>query len=149
MFNLESLGLPTTEEFSTLDKEKVKQFRDSTTFKDSLYHVQLQWYEDKIKSVPSNHNAALRILEKVNKNLDKKNLYDNYLKVFEQKEEEGIIEEIIVPPERFGDYIWIPHRLVLKLADQTTTKMRPVFNCSYKQKNSVLLNEAAYPGLNL
>lgn len=34
MFNLESLGLPFSKEFSTLDEEKVKQFKDSISFKD-------------------------------------------------------------------------------------------------------------------
>ena len=100
MFNLESIGLPTAKEFSTLDEEKVKLLRDSITIKDGLYHVKLQWYEDKVKSVPSNHTAALRILEKVTKDLEKKNLYNHYLQVFEQ-ENAGIIEEIIVPPEQF------------------------------------------------
>lgn len=52
-----------------------KRLRSSGTllsFKEGHYHVQLQWYDQKIESVPSNHNAALRILERVEKDLEKR-----------------------------------------------------------------------------
>ena len=114
MFSMEFLGLPTSEEFSTMDKEKVKKLRVSISFRDGRYYVQLPWYEDKVESVLSNHNAILRILEKVVKDLGKKDLYNQYLDIFKQQEYKGIIEEITIPPEHFGNYIWIPHRPVLK-----------------------------------
>ena len=104
MFSMESLGLPTSEEFSTIDEEKVRKFRDSILFKDGRYYVQQQWYEDKVESMTSNHNAALRILENVVKDPEKKDLYEQYLDVFKQQEDESIIEEITVPPEHFGNY---------------------------------------------
>ena len=63
MFSLESLVLPTSDEFSTVDDEKIRKFRDSLSFRDGIYYVQLPWYEDKLESVPSNHNAALRSLK--------------------------------------------------------------------------------------
>ena len=78
-----------------------------------------------MESVPSNHNAAFTILERVVKDLEKKDLYDQYLDIFKLQEDEGIIKEII-PLEQFGNYIWIPHRPVLKFADQTTKKVRPM-----------------------
>ena len=149
MFSMESLGLLTSEEFSTIDKEKVRKFRDSISFRDGRYYVQLPWYEDKVESVPSNHNATLRSLEMVVKDLEKKDLYEQCLHIFKQQDDKDIVEEITIPLEHFVNYIWTPHRLVLKLADQTTMKVRPMFNCSYKRSNSVSLNEAAYPGVNL
>ena len=45
--------------------------------------------------------------------------------------------------------VWIPHRPVIKTDDLTTTKIRPVFNCSLKSGQGPSLNEAAFPGINL
>ena len=45
--------------------------------------------------------------------------------------------------------VFIPHRPVIKLDDLTTTKIRPVFNCSLKVGKSPSLNEAAFPGIDL
>ena len=74
---------------------------------------------------------------------------DDYIKVFKQQEEEGIIERIEVDPQKYADYTWIPHRSIIKTEQQVTTKIRPVFNCSLKTHNSPSLIEAAYPGVNL
>ena len=51
--------------------------------------------------MPSNHNAAHRILDRVAKDLEKKTINDQYLQVFKQQEDEGIIKEIAVRPEQF------------------------------------------------
>ena len=64
--------------------------------------------------------------------------------------EENVIEEFICPPSEFNKYIWLPHRPVFKEDDQSTFKMRPVFNCSLKtNKQKPSLNEAAYQGVNI
>ena len=76
-------------------------------------------------------------------------MYQDYLEVFEQQEQEGIIEEIFVPVHEFENYVWIPHRPVVKYDPTATTKIRPVFNCSLKTDNGMSLNEAAYSGINL
>ena len=49
------------------------------------------------------------------------------------------------------DYVshhWSPHRPVVKEGNLTTTKIRPVFNCSFHNNNSPL-NQAVYPGTDL
>ena len=74
---------------------------------------------------------------------------DEYIKVFKQQEEEGIIERIEVDPQKYADYTWIPHRPIIKTEQQVITKIRPVFNCSLETHNSPFLNEAASPGINL
>ena len=62
---------------------------------------------------------------------------------------QGIIEEFFCDPKSFGDYIWLPHRPVFKEDEQTTTKIRPVFNCSLKTSpDKPSLNEASYQGIN-
>ena len=117
------------------------------TFKDGKYHVQFPWHADKLAQVPSNHAIALHILDRVVWRLVKKGLYQEYMNVFLQQKQEGIIEEIHVNPQRFG--IWIPHRPIFKADPAATTKIRPVFNFSLKTSGSPSLNKAAYSGVNM
>ena len=71
------------------------------------------------------------------------------MEVFHQQEHKGIIERFEVVPEDFTKHIWIPHRPIFKTNEQTTTKIRPVFNYSLKANGKYSLNETAYPGMNL
>ena len=77
--------------------------------------------------VPSNHEVALSVLNRVVTKLENQSLWNAYIDVFKQEEEEGIIEYFKVKPQNFSDYIWIPHRPVIKSEQQVTTKIRPVF----------------------
>ena len=99
--------------------------------------------------MPSNHRVALSVLNRVVYKLEQQKLLSDYVEVFHQQEREGIIERFEVVPEDFSKYIWIPHSLVFKMDEQTTTKTRPVFDCSLKTHGKYSLNEAAYPGINL
>ena len=100
--------------------------------------------------MPSNANVALNVMDRVQKNLNNKELYDEYVDQFKNFEKEGVIEKIEVDPRNFNKYIWIPHRPVFKTDEQSTTKMRPVFNASLKtKKGAPSLNEASYCGINL
>ena len=146
MFQTEGLGIDSKENAITdYDSVKIKDFEDSITFEDGHDNVKLPWHEDVLEKVPSDHNVALTVMGRVSKKLEKDNLMDDYVKVFKQQEEEGII----VDPLKYADYTWIPHRPMIKTEQQVTTKFRPVFNCSLKTHNSPSLSEAAYPGVNL
>ena len=149
MFSLESIGIADTESFSNYDKIKCQEFENSIEYKDNCYHVKLPWHEDKVREVPSNYDVALSVLNRVVKKLEQQNLLSEYLEVFKQQEKEGIIERFEVSPDDFGDYVWIPHRPIIKTELQVTTKIRPVFNCSLKVQGKPSLNEAAYAGINL
>ena len=150
MFSCESLGISDDQEStSDYDKAKIREFEESIEYKDNSYHIKLPWHEDKISSVPSNHEVALSVLNRVVTKLENQGLWNAYVDVFKQQEEEGIIERFEVKPQNFSDYIWIPHRPVIKSEQQVTTKIRPVFNCSLKTQGRCSLNEAAYPGINL
>ena len=81
--------------------------------------------------------------------MQSKKLYKEYDDAFYQQEREGIIERIEESPDKFSEYIWIPHRPVIKMDEQSTTKIRPVFNCSLKTRGSCSFNEVSYPGINL
>ena len=130
MFQTEGLGIDSKENAITdYDSVKIKDFEDSIKFEDGYYNVKLPWHEDVLEKVPSNHNVALTVMDRVSKKLEKDNLMDDYIKVFKQQEEEGIIERIEVDPQKYADYTWIPHRPIIKTEQQVTTKIRPVFNC--------------------
>ncbi|XP_064088753.1 uncharacterized protein LOC135203073 [Macrobrachium nipponense] len=62
---------------------------------------------------------------------------------------DDIIEEINVHPDDYHKFIWIPHRPVVKTEANTTTKIRPVINCSLKVNKAPSLNETTYAGVNL
>src|ERR1044072_3748677 len=59
------------------------------------------------------------------------------------------MEPVEFSPREFSKYIWISHRPIIKTAEQVTTKIRPVFNCSLRVGNSPSLNQASYPGVDL
>ena len=89
---------------------------------------------------------SLAVAERVYNKLDDKGILDKYEEVFDQQEALGIIEPV---DKRVPGQVFIPHRPVIKADDLTTTKIRPVFNCSLKVGKSPSLNEAAFPGIDL
>lgn len=146
MFKLESLGIP--EDSCDDDLKKVDEFDSNISFSDGHYEIKLPWNE-KIDKVKSNFHISKSILDKVTANLEQRNLYDAYNAVFEQQVRDGILEELPLSQIDVNDHVWIPHRPVVKLEDQVTSKVRPVLNCSLKIGDSPSLNEACFPGINL
>ena len=151
LFSLESMGISHKDnELVAFDKDQVDNFKKGISFRDGHYHVSLPWYSDKVSKVPSNHQVALKVLDRTVNILEKKGIVDKYEEVYDKQLEDEIIEEIKVEPSCYNQYTWIPHRPVIKMEEQVTTKIRPVFNCSLKtSKNLPSLNEAAYPGVDL
>ena len=49
--------------------------------------------------------------------------------VFLDPEAENIFERLDVDPDKFKQYTWIPHRPIIKIDEQSSPKIRPVFNC--------------------
>lgn len=64
------------------DNKQIKQYKNSISFKEYAYYIELPWNKDKLILVPSNYAVALKVLDRIVKNLEKKNLLDNYLTVF-------------------------------------------------------------------
>lgn len=148
LFDLESLGI-SENTFSDYDRDKLRDFQNSISYRDKCYFIDMPWDEDKLSTVPSNHGVALGVLNRVVDRLSSQNLYEEYCKVFLDQESEGIIERIDVMPADFGNHIWIPHRPIIKTDSQCTTKIRPVFNCSLRVGGGPSLNDCVYPGINL
>ena len=151
LFSLDNLGIKNLDsELADFDKYQISEFEKKITFKDNAYHIALPWYQDKIKQVPSNHKMALRILDKVYDDLKNKNLLKEYDDALNEQLKDNVIEELNVSPVEYENFVWIPHRAVVKTDPQVTNKVRPVFNCSFKaKKDDFSLNSAAYPGVDI
>ena len=149
MVSCDSMGIESISDLSVseYDKEKIAQFESSIEVKDKIY-VELVWGEN-ISEVPSNFSIALGVLDRVTRNLEKQGLLQTYNQVFLDQLSEGKIEEFYCDPKDFHLFNWLPHRPVLKEDAQTTTRVRPVFNCSLKSSpDKPSLNEASYQGVN-
>ena len=149
MFNIDSLGIDSSlDDVSDYDKCMIDQFERGIEVRNNQIFVDLVW-KDNISKVPSNHHVALKVLERVTSSLEASGQQENYLKVFKQQEAEHIIEKIDVDPKDYHKFLWIPHRPVFKTDEQSSTKIRPVFNCSLKTKGCPSINEASYGGINI
>ena len=146
MFKLESLGIK--EDISDSDISKIGEFNKGIQFIDGKYHIELPW-TSQIDSVDSNFHIAKAVLSRVVDNLIKNNMYDAYEKVIIDQVSDDVLEEVPLDLINTNDHIWITHRPVVKNTEQCTTKIRIVLNCSLKRGNSVSLNQASYPGIDL
>lgn len=148
LYSLESIGIR-DDNLGSIDALLIKKFEDSIEFKRGKYFVELSWYPEVVNNVPSNHHIALASLSRVSKRLTSQGHAKAYGDIFRDQVREGILEEITVSPADYHRYVWIPHRPIIKLQPQTTTKIRPVLNCSLKVGDYPSLNEASYPGVDL
>lgn len=80
-------------------------------------------------------------------NLDK---FDDYSRVFDEWEELGIIEKVTDERaiKRENSIHYLPHHAVIK-ESSATTKIRPVFDASARDKNGNSLNNCLEKGPNL
>ena len=148
LFSLESIGI-VSDKCSSYDNQEIDKFRDSIEFIDGKFHIDLPWNKEIIKEVPSNFKLCKLIAKNVYLKNESKNIAQKYIDVFNEQLDLDIIEPV---PEGFNAnlHVWVPNRPVVRDSDLvSSTKIRPVFNCSLKIKNSPSLNEAAYPGIDL
>lgn len=79
--------------------------------------------------------------------LNNETLFNDYDDVFKEWLGDGIIEKV----EEMGDYKkechYLPHRPVVK--EGSTTRIRPVFDASAREKDKPSLNQCLEKGLNL
>ena len=148
MFSLESIGC-TEGIASQLDSELINEFSKGIKFVNGKYEISLIWHKHLLDSVPSNHKAALAILDKVIKSLQRNGLLQAYQEIFMQQLKDDIIERIHVDPKDYDKHIWVPHHPVIKTGENVTTRLRSVFNCSLKDDKGTSLNQVAYPGINI
>ncbi|GFT41529.1 DUF1758 domain-containing protein [Trichonephila clavipes] len=99
------------------------------------------------ENLPSNKELTWkRHLRMMNK-LRNGKFFDDYKSVFRQWEDLNIIES--VPEVELNNKChYLPHRPVVKL-DSATTKIRPLFDASAREKGKPSLNDCLYKGVNL
>ncbi|XP_043219934.1 uncharacterized protein LOC122380652 [Amphibalanus amphitrite] len=149
LFSIESLGIRETDEsVSARERRLVEEFSNEVELRDGKYFVRVPFY-DSVTKVPGNHDIALATMKKVRNKLAKRDLADSYTAVFEQQLRDGIIEEVDYNKPSTNQRVFIPHHPVVKTDAQTTTKIRPVFNCSLKIGDRPSLNEACFRGVDL
>ncbi|GFX61892.1 integrase catalytic domain-containing protein [Trichonephila clavipes] len=134
----------------TETQELVLNYFRETLDQDSTgrYKVNLPWLEGH-PPLPDNKELAQKRLKNTVKSVKLANLLNEYQEVFNQWEREGIIEPIHGEndiPENLEVH-YLPHRAVFK--DNSTTKVRPVFDGSAKMRNFVSINECIEKGPNL
>ncbi|XP_011859761.1 PREDICTED: uncharacterized protein LOC105557188, partial [Vollenhovia emeryi] len=96
-------------------------------------------------TLPVNRATAERRLDNTIKKLQQDGLYRAYDDVFQDWLNEGIIEE--VPVDEIEDYgHYLPHRHVIK--ENSTTRIRPVFDASSRERSGPSLNQCLETGPN-
>lgn len=113
--------------------------------KEGRYEVQLPWLENH-PALNDNKELAARRLRSTVKKLKTEGLYEDYNAVFNEWLTEGIIE--YVPENEVANWgHYLPHRHVIK--ENSTTRLRPVFDASAKDQQFPSLNECLEKGPNL
>ena len=149
LWNLDILGITDPEnKKSEAEKNAEVQQKFIETVKineEGRYEVELPWIVDH-SPLPSNLGIAKKRLESTVRKLKNENLYDAYDDVFSNWLQEGIIER--VPDDEIDHYgHYLPHRHVLK--ENSSTRLRPVFDASAREKNFPSLNQCLQKGPNL
>ncbi|GFU94432.1 uncharacterized protein TNCV_2644201 [Trichonephila clavipes] len=133
--------------------ENTKENFELTDFKNKMkilpngrYEVKLPW-KCNSENLPSNKElTGKRHLQMMNK-LRNGKFFEDYKSVFRQWENLNIIERV-PEVELNNECHYLPHRPVIKL-DSATTKIRPVFDASAREKGKPSLNDCLYKGVNL
>ncbi|GFX76125.1 integrase catalytic domain-containing protein [Trichonephila clavipes] len=148
LWRLDSLGIQDPSEQKTkeeLHKASMEHLRTVKVDEEERFLVSLPWFDNHLP-LPDNFNLAFKGLQVTTYKLKKENLFKVYGDVSKEWKREGIIEE--VPKKELKSIShYLPHRHVVK--PDSTTKIRPVFNASSKQKGAVSLNDCLEKGLNL
>ncbi|GBN70483.1 hypothetical protein AVEN_93934-1 [Araneus ventricosus] len=101
---------------------------------------------DNCLPLKDNHDLAVKRLDSTVKRLKAEKLYDAYGEVFNEWKRQGIIG--VVPKSEIDlPCHYLPHRHIVK--ENSTTRIRPVFDALAKQKGPPSLNDCLEKGLNL
>ncbi|UYV68389.1 hypothetical protein LAZ67_5004188 [Cordylochernes scorpioides] len=150
LWSLENIGVMDdgqAESKKETDQAIMDKFRTETKRLESgRYEVHLPWIEPAQK-LKENKSHAEKRLRKMTEDLKKRGFYHHYNKIFEEWEENGIIERIQTDKDDTLEY-FLPHRAVVK-SGSSTTPVRPVFDASCKTKGGWSLNDCLAKGPNL
>jgi len=147
LWNLDIIGIEDPILKSTKEEhlqEVLNRFRNTISIdKTGRYEVSLPWKVDHPLLCENREIAERRLTNTLTK-LDKDGLRYEYEKVFDEWLQEGIIERVPVEETNFGYYL--SHRHVVK--ENSTTRIRPVFDASATGKDKPSLNQCLEAGPN-
>ncbi|GFQ79453.1 DUF1758 domain-containing protein [Trichonephila clavata] len=149
LWSLDSLGIkePSISQSKSEIEEVVKDHfvRSLRRDDEGRYQVSLPWLEVH-PELSDNRNIAERRLKSCVRSLQKRNCLQEYENIFKEWVSEKIIES--VEPEELAREKghFLPHRPVFK--KNSTTRIRPVFDASAKERNSGSLNDCIEKGPN-
>jgi hypothetical protein len=147
LWALEKLGITDPVEDKTNEKiyeEAMENFNNTLQVDDEgRYHVKLPWLEGHPQLL-TNKELAVKRLDNLSKKLVSTNKYEDYDQVLKTWQSEGVIEECQL--DDTGHYL--PHHAVIKESSDTT-KIRPVFDASAKDKRYNSLNSCLNKGPNM
>ncbi|GBN40887.1 hypothetical protein AVEN_240861-1, partial [Araneus ventricosus] len=150
LWNLDVIGIKDqAEKQSKMEQEEAARQHFLKTLKklpEGRYEVSLPWLEG-LQQPANNRIIAEGRLRRTIKTLQSQNLLRDYEDVFHEWLKEDIIELLNI--SRLDNLLctYLPHRAVIK--ENSTTKIRPVFDASAKQKNGSSLNSCLEKGPNL
>ncbi|GFW83666.1 DUF5641 domain-containing protein [Trichonephila clavipes] len=119
--------------------------RHVTRDADGRYVVSLPWIQGH-PFLSNCRNLAERRLKNCVRSLERSKNLGKYEAVFHSWQNEDIIEEVQNVADKKNEH-YLPHHPVYK--DNSTTKIRPVFDGSAKEKNSSSINECLEKGPNM
>lgn len=112
---------------------------------DGRYEVPLLWKEGHLP-LPNNRDLAMKRLETTTRKLHEQDLFNSYDDVLSEWKQLDIIEEV-APQESMVNGHYLPHRAVVK--ENSTTRVRPVFDASARKGTEPSLNQCLESGPNL
>ncbi|XP_035211064.1 uncharacterized protein LOC118185333 [Stegodyphus dumicola] len=115
----------------------LNHFNKTVTFEEGRYEVHLPWVIEK-DCLSQNFDIARQRLNSTTHQLIKKGKFEDYENVFTDWLNDGIIEEVS-EHEMNNRCLYLPLKGVFK--ETSTTKLRPVFDASCKDKNLRSLND--------
>lgn len=146
LWELDVLGIESSGTDVTSEDETTREhFLNSVKVdEEGRYEVTLPWRvgHPVLKSHRGMAEARLRSITAKNASC-----LADYHQVFLDWEREGIIEKVEKEVEGAETH-YLPHRPVVKV-ERKTTKVRPVFDASAKERGGVSLNDCLYSGPNL
>ncbi|UYV63047.1 hypothetical protein LAZ67_2002938 [Cordylochernes scorpioides] len=150
LWNLETIGIKDPRgNLTKLEEDKIVHQHFLNTVhqqEDGRFCVGLPWLGNQ-EGIPSNRHIAERRLFNTTRKLRAKSIFSEYDRVFQEWLAEGVIEKVS-PEDLNRNCHYLPHHPVVK-ANSNTTKIRPVFDASCKDKGNLSLNDCLASGPNV
>ncbi|UYV63786.1 hypothetical protein LAZ67_2005619, partial [Cordylochernes scorpioides] len=150
LWDLETIGAKDPRENLTkVEEDKIVHQHFLNTvhqLEDGRFCVGLPWLWNQ-EGIPSNRHIAERRLFNTTRKLMAKCIFSEYDTVFQEWLAEGVIEKVS-PEDLSRKCHYLPHHPVVKV-NSNTTKIRPVFDASCKDKGNLSLNDCLASGPNV